>query len=143
MNENEWLCPQCKYGHLLRIVKNAQRIPTHSEYLCADLPPGERDVFAAPDGPGGWDGKTCPNFISRRLTRTCQFYALGNAENELLAHDEYDSWGSGRYYTGDVFMCRRYTLSEAEAEQRERGHRIYLVTITKQGEERSIAIAER
>jgi hypothetical protein len=31
------------------------------------------------------------------IMRVCQFYALGNSEKELLAYDEYDSHGSGRY----------------------------------------------
>jgi hypothetical protein len=67
MDEKKWLCPDCKYGHLLRVVKNEQHIPTHTEYICIDLPPGFIDPLSAPKGPGGWDGKTCPNFINKKI----------------------------------------------------------------------------
>jgi hypothetical protein len=49
------------------------------------------------------------------VMRVCQFYVLGNSEKELLAYDEYDSHGSGRYFTDDVAMYDRYTYSEAES----------------------------
>jgi hypothetical protein len=99
--------------------------------MCVDLPPGSNDLLSAPEGPGGWDGKTCSNFINNQAIKTCQFYAVGKSENELSAYDEYDSWGSGHYFTDDVLMCDRYTFSEAEAEKEKRGLKIYLVTITK------------
>ena len=142
MDENKWLCPHCTYGHLLRVAKNEQHIPTHSEYLCVDLPPGSSDLLSAPEGPGGWDGKTCPNFINNQTMKTCQFYALGKSEEELYAYDEYDSWGSGRYFTNDVFMCGRYTYSAAKTEKKKTGLKIYLVTITKAETTHNIEISE-
>ncbi|GHV78763.1 hypothetical protein AGMMS49944_05540 [Spirochaetia bacterium] len=133
MDETKWLCPHCVYGHMLRVVKNEQHIPTHTEYLCADLPPDSNDILSAPEGPGGWDGKNCQNFINNQTQKVCQFYTLGKSEKELYAYDEYDSWGSGRYFTDDVMMCDRYTYSEAEKEQNDKGLKIFLVTITKDG----------
>jgi hypothetical protein len=56
-------CPKCKYGHMFRIVKD-HGIPTHSEYMCIDDTHGTR-LLEAPQGPGGWDGNTCPNYIER------------------------------------------------------------------------------
>ena len=141
-DKNKWLCPHCKYGHLFRIVKNEQRIPTHSEYICVDLPPNSNDLLSAPKGPGGWDGNSCSNFINNQTIKTCQFYAVGKSEKELLAHDEYDSWGSGRYYTDDVLMCNRYTYSEAEREKESKCLNVYLVTITKNEESHEIEIDE-
>ena len=142
MNDNNWLCPHCKYGHLLRIAKNDQHIPTHSEYLCVDLPPGSSDLLSAPEGPGGWDGKNCSNFINKQTIKTCQFYAVGKSENELLAYDEYDSWGSGRYFTDDVLMCDRYNYSDAKEKTEGKGLNVYLVTITKNETSHKIEISE-
>ena len=65
-DKNKWLCPHCKYGHLFRVVKNAQHIPTHSEYICVDLPSGSNDLLSAPKVPGSWDGKSCSNFINKQ-----------------------------------------------------------------------------
>jgi hypothetical protein len=140
MDETKWLCPHCVYGQLLRIAKNEQHIPTHSEYLCVDLPPNSNDILSAPEGPGGWDGRYCPNFINNQTRKVCQFYALGKSEKELDAYDEYDSWGSGRYFTDDVMMCERYTYSEAEERQKEKGLKIFLVTITKDGKSKPYKI---
>ena len=68
-------------------------------------------------------------------TQTCTFYAVGKSEKELLAHDEYDSHGSGRYFTGDLFMCIRYLWGEAyNISNREKLIR-YDITITKTGKQ--------
>jgi hypothetical protein len=61
---------------------------------------------------------------------------------ELYAYDEYDSWGSGQYFTDDVFMCGRYICPEAEKSAREKGLKIFLVTITKKNGEHKIEVAE-
>jgi hypothetical protein len=50
-----FLCPGCEYGYYFRVVKDAEGIPYDIEYTCG---PSE-----GPQGPGGWDGKTCPNFV--------------------------------------------------------------------------------
>jgi hypothetical protein len=78
-------------------------------------------------------GEKCLNFNNNKTQKVCQFYALGKSAKELYAYDEYDSWGSGRYFTDDVMMCDRYTYSKAEEGQKENGLRIFLITITKNG----------
>jgi hypothetical protein len=138
-------------------VKNGQGIPTHTEYLCVDIPDpsdsaetGDGDLSPAkpesplslPKGPGGGDGKYCPNFINNSVQKTCRFYTVGKSEKRLLAYDEYDSRGSGRYYTDDVYMCDRFTYSEAEEEAKERNLKIYLVTIIPENEEHKTEIGE-
>jgi hypothetical protein len=141
-NETHWLCPYCVYGHLFRVVKNAEGAPTHTEFLCVELPAGSNDLLSAPKGPGGWDGKYCANFINKQETKTCQFYAIGKSETKLYAYDEYDSRGSGQYFTDDVFMCGRYICSEAEKSAKEKGLNIFLVTITKKNGAHKIEVAE-
>jgi hypothetical protein len=76
-----FLCPRCKYGQLFRI----QHEPPHygePVYLCKDMskrleaslkyPVGKADLkITMPtlldyeEGPGGWDGKTCPNYTEK------------------------------------------------------------------------------
>jgi hypothetical protein len=53
-NRPEFLCPICEYGHFFRVVKDAKGIPYDTQYTCGSI--------KGPKGPGGWDGKTCPNF---------------------------------------------------------------------------------
>jgi len=50
---------------------------------------------------------------------------------EFLSYDEYDSEGSGMYYSDDLLMCERYNFGEAEEMAKDGGHKIYLVTIEK------------
>ena len=67
------------------------------------------------------------------ITQTCTFYAVGKSEKELLAYDEYDSQGSGLYFTDDLFMCKRYLFGKAyEITNKEKLKR-YNITITKTG----------
>ena len=67
------------------------------------------------------------------LTRICTFYAVGKSEKELLGFDEYDSHGSGLYFTDDLFMCNRYLFGKAyEIANREKLKK-YDITITKTG----------
>ena len=80
--------------------------------------------------------------MKKKAAKTCQFYAVGKSEKELLAYDEYDSMGSGEYFTDDVLMCNRYTYSEADAEKDNNGLKIYLVTITKIGNSHKLEISE-
>jgi len=67
------------------------------------------------------------------VSQTCTFYAVGKSEKELLGYDEYDSHGSGCYFTDDLFMCNRYLFGKAfEIANREKLKR-YEITITKTG----------
>ena len=75
------------------------------------------------------------------VARTCQFYAAGKSEKELLAYDEYDS-GSGRYFTDDAYMCDRYGYETAEEVAENKKLKVYLVTITKTGKNRKVEIDE-
>jgi len=79
------------------------------------------------------------------MRRTCQFYAIGgfiHDENNFwfLSYDEYDSKGSGLYFTNDLLMCNRYNLPEAEQIVYskildEKYYNIYLITIIKDEKE--------
>jgi hypothetical protein len=100
------------------------------------------DLLPTSKGSGGWDDKTGPNSINKQLKRTCQFYALGKSESELLAYDEYDSRGSGRYFTDDAFMCDRFTMSEAEESTKQNSLKIFLVTISKNGNTHQVTVDE-
>jgi hypothetical protein len=55
IHEQVRLCPSCEYGHFFRTVKDENGIPYDIHYTCGP--------FEGPRGPGGWDGKTCPNFV--------------------------------------------------------------------------------
>jgi hypothetical protein len=50
-----FLCPCCEHGYYFRVAKDAEGIPYSIEYTCGP--------FEGPRGPGGWDGKSCPNFV--------------------------------------------------------------------------------
>jgi hypothetical protein len=77
------------------------------------------------------------------MAQTIFFYAPGKSEKELFAYDEYDSRGSGIYYTGDPLMFERYNvLKDAEKVAKEYSLTVYLVEITKDGEEHRIKIEE-
>jgi hypothetical protein len=66
------------------------------------------------------------------MTRTNLFYAIGKNETELFAYDEYDSRGSGIYFTDDALMYERWNiLDQAEAEAEKTGLKVYLVEITE------------
>jgi hypothetical protein len=77
------------------------------------------------------------------MTRTNFFYVPGKSEKELFAYDEYDSQGSGIYYTDDPLMFERYNvLDDAEKVAREYNLTVYLVEIMKDGEGHRIKIDE-
>ncbi|MDR2560760.1 MAG: hypothetical protein LBC63_03180 [Holophagales bacterium] len=74
------------------------------------------------------------NTTSDTRTRTCQFYAVGQETDgkiEFLSIDEYDSQGSGRYYSDDLLVCERYNISEAKKRAKDEGRKVFLVTIEK------------
>ena len=65
------------------------------------------------------------------MTRTNLFYAAGKSETELFAYDEYDSQGSGIYFTDDAYMYERWNiLDDAIAFAKEKNLNVYLVEIT-------------
>jgi len=47
------------------------------------------------------------------MTRTKLVYLLGKNEKELLAYDEYDSEGSGKWFTDNPAMANEYNLGQA------------------------------
>jgi len=65
--------------------------------------------------------------------KVATFYVLGKSSGELLAFDEYDSIGSGDYFTDDLIMVRRFTSIEAEKkvdeDERYKDLKIYYVEI--------------
>jgi hypothetical protein len=63
------------------------------------------------------------------MDRTCVFYAVGKSNFELRAYDEYDSQGSGLYWTDDLLMIERYTHIEALKEAFELKVAMYIVEI--------------
>ena len=74
--------------------------------------------------------------------RTCTFYAVGASKKALRAYDEYDSKGSGLYYTDDVFMCDRHTAGQARAIALSQKLNVYYVEIHKTDEIHTIEISE-
>jgi hypothetical protein len=64
--------------------------------------------------------------------KTLQFYAIGKSCRELLAFDEFDSKGSGQYYTNDPFFADRFESrsSVVMAYERKKQEAVYIVTIT-------------
>ena len=66
-------------------------------------------------------------------TQVCSFYAVGKSEKELLAYDEYDSQGSGLYFTDDALMCDRYLSGEAMRIANEKKFKTFEVSIGKAG----------
>ena len=47
------------------------------------------------------------------MKRTKLIYLLGKSENELLAYDEYDSEGSGKWFTDDPIMAMEHYCRSA------------------------------
>ena len=64
------------------------------------------------------------------MTRTNFFYTVGKSETELFAYDEYDSKGSGIYFTGDALMYERWNILEEAIETAKKYKlKVYLVEI--------------
>ena len=55
------------------------------------------------------------------MKRTKLVYLVGRNEKELLAYDEYDSEGSGKWFTDNPVMAEEYNIQRAceEAEKEE------------------------
>ena len=47
------------------------------------------------------------------MKRTKLIYLLGKSENELLAYDEYDGDGSGKWFTDNPIMAEEYNCQRA------------------------------
>ena len=54
------------------------------------------------------------------MKRTKLVYMLGRNEKELLAYDEYDSEGSGKWFTDNPVMANEYTFGQAVYEGSEK-----------------------
>jgi hypothetical protein len=50
------------------------------------------------------------------MKRTKLVYLLGKNEKELLAYDEYDSEGSGKWFTDNPIMANEYNFEQAVCE---------------------------
>jgi hypothetical protein len=50
------------------------------------------------------------------MKRTKLVYLLGKNEKELLAYDEYDSEGSGKWFTDNPVMANEYNYEQAVIE---------------------------
>jgi hypothetical protein len=75
------------------------------------------------------------------MTRTNLFYAIGKSETELFAYDEYDSRGSGIYFTNDVLMYERWNVwDQAEGEAKKNDLKVYLVEITEKDGEHTVTV---
>ena len=47
------------------------------------------------------------------MIRTKLIYLVGKSEKELLAYDEYDSKGSGKWFTDNPIMAEEYYCQQA------------------------------
>jgi len=63
---------------------------------------------------------------------------LGKNEKELLAYDEYDSKGSGEWYTDNPIMANEYYIKEAVYEGIEKGLDVYMWEATYDTNEKKI-----
>jgi len=69
MAKGKFLCVACKYGCFSRVVKDANGIAVDVEWLCKC----EQEAFSGgsildlPNGPGGWDGESCANYVERKV----------------------------------------------------------------------------
>ena len=60
------------------------------------------------------------------MRRTKLIYLLGKSENELLAYDEYDSKGSGKWFTDNPVMAEEYYCQRACEEAEKHGLDVYM-----------------
>ena len=64
------------------------------------------------------------------MTRTKLIYLLGKSENELLAYDEYDSKGSGIWFTDNPFMAKEYNCQRACEDAEKENLDVFLWEVT-------------
>jgi hypothetical protein len=76
------------------------------------------------------------------MTRTKLVYLLGKSENELLAYDEYDSKGSGKWFTENPIMAEEYNCQRACEDAEKEGLDVYLWEVTYDVNEKKIKKGE-
>ena len=64
------------------------------------------------------------------MKRTKLIYILGRNKNELLAYDEYDSEGSGKWFTDSPMMAEEYNCKRACEEAEKEKLDVYMWEIT-------------
>jgi len=64
------------------------------------------------------------------MIRTKLIYMIGKNEKELLAYDEYDSKGSGKWFTDNPIMANEYYCQEAISEAEEENLDVYMWEVT-------------
>jgi hypothetical protein len=73
------------------------------------------------------------------MKRTKLVYLLGKNEKELLAYDEYDSEGSGNWFTDNPIMANEYNYEQAVLERSEKeGLDVYMWEVTYDTTEKKI-----
>jgi len=73
------------------------------------------------------------------MKRTKLVYLLGKNEKELLAYDEYDSEGSGEWFTDNPIMANEYNYEQAVCEGAEKkGLDVYMWEVTYDTDEKKI-----
>jgi hypothetical protein len=72
------------------------------------------------------------------MKRTKLIYLLGRSENELLAYDEYDSKGSGKWFTDTPIMAKEYYCQQACEEAEKERLDVYLWEVTYDIDEKKI-----
>ncbi|MDR1858840.1 MAG: hypothetical protein LBQ69_05170 [Treponema sp.] len=73
------------------------------------------------------------------MKRTKLVYLLGRNEKELLAYDEYDSEGSGKWFTDNPIMANEYNFEQAVYEgAAKEGLDVYMWEVTYDTNERKI-----
>jgi hypothetical protein len=60
------------------------------------------------------------------MRKTKLIYLLGKSENELLAYDEYDSEGSGKWFTDNPVMANEYYCQQACEDAEKEGLDVFL-----------------
>jgi len=63
---------------------------------------------------------------------------VGKNEKELLAYDEYDSKGSGKWFTDNPIMANEYYIEPAINEAIEKGLDVYMWEATYDTDEKKI-----
>jgi len=76
------------------------------------------------------------------MKRTKLVYMLGRNEKELLAYDEYDSEGSGKWFTDNPIMANEYYIQQAIDEGIEEGLDVYMWEVTYDTDEKKIVKEE-
>ena len=73
------------------------------------------------------------------MKRTKLVYLLGKNEKELLGYDEYDSEGSGKWFTDNPIMANEYNYEQAVIEGAEKeGLDVYMWEVTYDTNEKKI-----